>query len=96
MVDARARISVARLTSNKHDPCDDLMKARRKLGLPCKEALLGRPTEITHPTGSDVAEPAPAQGLRTLTVGTVVTVGLRPMASSRGNDVSSLKQSERR
>jgi len=28
------------------------MKARRKLGLPCKKALPGRPTEFTHPTGA--------------------------------------------
>jgi hypothetical protein len=42
MVDARAGIGLARSTSNKHGPCDDLMKARPKLGLPCKQARLGR------------------------------------------------------
>src|SRR6266705_3123617 len=51
MADARANIRLARSTSNEHGPCDDLMKARPKLGLPCKQALLGRPTEFTHPTG---------------------------------------------
>src|SRR6266536_896809 len=52
MADARANIRLILSTSNKHGPCDDLMKARPKLGLPCKQALLGRPTEFTHPTRS--------------------------------------------